>query len=69
MYDTNNNASMWMKYMRIRVSIDVCLPLIRYKNIKKKDGSQGRVTFKYERLTIFCFLCCLVGHSKRYCPK
>ena len=38
-YDNNNNSSVWREYMRIKVSIDVCLPLVRYKNIKKKNGS------------------------------
>ena len=27
------------------------------------------VTFKYECLPIFCFLCDLLDHSERFCPK
>ncbi|XVF44778.1 hypothetical protein PTKIN_Ptkin02bG0151200 [Pterospermum kingtungense] len=68
-YDINNNSSVWREYMRIRVTIDVRLRLVRYKNIKKRDGSQGKVYFKYERLNTFCFVCSLLGHSKRFCSK
>ncbi|XVF39054.1 hypothetical protein PTKIN_Ptkin01aG0004900 [Pterospermum kingtungense] len=55
--------------MKVRLLLDVPLLLARYKMIKKWDGSLFKVTFKYERLTIFCFICGLLGHSKRFCPK
>ena len=27
------------------------------------------IEFKYERLNIFCFICGLLGHTEKLCPK
>ncbi|XVF55969.1 hypothetical protein PTKIN_Ptkin06aG0078500 [Pterospermum kingtungense] len=35
-YGLNNSSLVWRKYMRIKVAIDVCLPLACYKMIKKR---------------------------------
>lgn len=29
----------------------------------------GDSTFKYERLGLFCFMCCLIGHSDQLCDQ
>lgn len=68
-YDATNESSVWRQYMRIRVAINVNEPLKRCKKIKRSDGSSFVVTFKYERLQIFCFICGKVGHSESYCDK
>lgn len=68
-YDSTNSTSTWRQYMQLRVAIDVTKPLKRGKRIKKPDGSSFVVSFKYERLHIFCFLCGRIGHSERFCEN
>jgi len=42
-------------FLRIRVSVDVSLPLCRGRIISMEDGTENWVTFKYERLpNIWC---------------
>lgn len=55
--------------MRVRVSIDVRKPLKRRMRIKKTGGEWIWIDFKYERLNIFCFICGLLGHTEKQCPK
>lgn len=62
-YDAKNNSSIWMKYMRIKIKLDVRKPLKRKKKIKRKDGSETQSFCKYERLGDFCFVCGLVSHT------
>ena len=58
-YDANNNLGSWRNYMRIRVLLDVRLPLKRRKKIRMEDGAWAYIEFKYERMGTFCSLC---GH-------
>ena len=39
--------------MRIRVRLDVRLPLLRWKKIRKADARLVIVCFQYERLGVF----------------
>ncbi|XP_075479012.1 uncharacterized protein At4g02000-like [Primulina tabacum] len=68
-YDISNNSSIWRNFMRIRVTIDATKPLKRFKKIRKQGGDWMIVNFKYERLTQFCFICGLLGHTDRFCEK
>lgn len=65
--DPNNFVGGWRNYLRIRVSIDVRLPLKRRMKLKKKDGACFWVVFKYERLHTFCYYCGILGHSMQFC--
>ncbi|KAH9705864.1 CCHC-type domain-containing protein [Citrus sinensis] len=67
--DEHNFMGVWRTYMRIRVSIDVRKPLKRRMKIKKEGGEWICIDFKYERLNIFCFICGLLGHTEKQCPK
>lgn len=67
--DPNNFMGVWRNYMRLRVSIDVRKPLKRRLRLKKEGGEWFWVEFKYERLNTFCFICGLLGHTKKLCPK
>ena len=55
--------------MRIKVKIDVRLPLKMWKKISCKGGSGSIVSFKNERLPNFCFICGLLGHIELFYPK
>lgn len=68
-YDLKNNSSIWREFMRIRVRLDIRKPLKRRKKICKKDKSEVVVNCKYEKLGEICFLCGLLFHTDRFCPK
>jgi hypothetical protein len=66
-YDKNNNTSFWRQYMRLRVKIDVRLPLKKDTRVKDREGNWCIVKFKYEKLGTFCFICGIMGHSENRC--
>ena len=53
--------------MRIRVLLDVWLPLKTRKKIRMEDGAWAYIEFKYERMGTFCFLCGQMGHFDHFC--
>ncbi|KAH9684396.1 reverse transcriptase domain-containing protein [Citrus sinensis] len=56
--DPNNLMGVWRNFMRIRIA--------------SEEGGGGEwfwVDFKYERLNVFCFICGLLGHTEKLCPK
>lgn len=55
--------------MRLRVRVDVRKPLKCRKKICKKDKTEVMVSCKYEKLCDFCFICGLLSHTERFCPK
>lgn len=55
--------------MRVRVQIDVRNPIKKTMNIRRPGGSYIQVSFRYERLGIFCFYCGILGHSDKFCLK
>ncbi|MBA0787457.1 hypothetical protein Gotri_025211, partial [Gossypium trilobum] len=67
-YDTKHIGGVFRNYMRIRVLIDVRIPLKRRKRIMASCSKQFYGKFKYEKLTLFCFLCGCLGHSDKFCP-
>lgn len=54
--------------MRYRVQLDVCLPLKRKKRLLFEGDKEGHAFFQYERLILFCFLCCKLGNGEGFCP-
>jgi hypothetical protein len=66
-YDKNNNTSFWRQFMRVRVRIDVRVPLKKDTKVMNKQGGWCTVKFKYEKLGIFCFVCGLMGHAENKC--
>lgn len=68
-YDQSNNASIWREYMRLKIKVDVRLPIKRRKKICRRDKSECIVNCKYEKLGDFSFLCGLLSHTERFCKK
>lgn len=60
-YDKNNNTSFWWQYMRLRVKIDVRMPLKKQTKLKNKGCT---INFRYEKLSMFYSVCGLLGHSE-----
>ena len=55
------------RYLRIRVDVDVSLPLLRGKILERADGSSFWVDFQYEDLPTFCYRCGCLGHGGNEC--
>ncbi|KAH1080472.1 hypothetical protein J1N35_020233 [Gossypium stocksii] len=55
-------------HMRIRVRMNVRQPFKRRKKLVLSQSKQIYVNFKYEKLTLFCFLRGRLGHGKMFCP-
>lgn len=68
-YDPSNSASIWREYMRLKIKVDVRMPLKRKKKICKRDRTECIVNCKYEKLGDFCFICGLLSHTERFCRK
>jgi hypothetical protein len=58
----------WGYCLRIRVSIDLSKPLKRGRELVV-GGTTQWVTFKYEKLLLFCFNCGRVVHQQQGCPE
>uniref|UniRef100_A0A803QSS3 Reverse transcriptase n=1 Tax=Cannabis sativa TaxID=3483 RepID=A0A803QSS3_CANSA len=65
----NNFMGIWRDYMRIRVTIDLSKPLKRQMRLRKLSEEWFWITFKYENVPTFCFICGMSGHSERFCAK
>nr|GMC76582.1 uncharacterized protein LOC109174453 [Ipomoea batatas] len=66
--DRNFDGSI-RQFFRVRVAIDVWKPLKKGMRMKKDSGEWFAVSFKYERLPTFCFLCGVLGHAEKFCAK
>lgn len=54
-------------FMRIRVNIDIRQLLCRGRKVGTAGGDVHWVSFKYERLTNFCYRCELITHGEQDC--
>lgn len=48
--------------MRLKVRVDVRLPLKKDQKVRKTGGEWCVAKFKFERLEIFCFCLWVFGH-------
>ncbi|KAM6592919.1 hypothetical protein CsatA_000622 [Cannabis sativa] len=67
--DPNNFSRVWRDYLRIRVKIPLEKPLKKKKKLEMQGGLVCHVTFKYEDLPTFCFICGVLGHTKKFCER
>lgn len=66
-YDPSNDSSIWHNYMRIQVKVDVRVPLKNERKVWVVGREWCVVSFKYEKLGIFCFVCGCLGHTEQKC--
>lgn len=66
---SSNFVGVWREYMRVRVTIDLSKPLKRHMKIRQTGDSWYWITFKYENVPTFCFICGIIGHSEKLCSK
>ncbi|XP_075665270.1 uncharacterized protein LOC142634918 [Castanea sativa] len=55
-------------FMRVKVTLDISLPLCRGRLITLENGNKHWVSFKYERLPNLCYWCGQLDHNDRDCP-
>ncbi|KAK4397799.1 hypothetical protein Sango_1255400 [Sesamum angolense] len=60
---------MWDSSMRLRVELDISKPLKRFRQLRTTRGEGLVVSFTYERLPNFCYLCGLLGQVDRNCVR
>ncbi|KAK4421419.1 hypothetical protein Salat_2092400 [Sesamum alatum] len=53
--------------MKVHVSLDVRRPLLGHTKIRTANGNETVVTFSYEHLGNFCYLCWMIGHVDSIC--
>ena len=52
-------------FVRVRVRIDVLKPLSRVRRVVLDEDTKIWVSFKYEKLTNFCYCCGMVSHDEK----
>ena len=80
--DLDDNGEAMGEYMRIKVRIDINSPIPRFTELTIEDDQEGdeqgmvkggcevkTVTFKYEYLPDFCYICGIIGHTEKGCPS
>ncbi|KAL0314002.1 UNVERIFIED_CONTAM: hypothetical protein Sangu_2244600, partial [Sesamum angustifolium] len=60
--DLDRDRSSWGSFLRIRVSLNIKRYLCRALTLHTTDRDDPIITFAYERLPNFCYLCGCLGH-------
>jgi hypothetical protein len=63
------NPPRWFEgdYVRVRASIDVTAPLIRFAPLSLGAGKRTLLQVKYEKIGYFCHVCGILGHDMEEC--
>lgn len=56
-----------MKYIQVQVSLDTTQALKSGCTIKRENGDTLWISFKYERLSDFCYGCGRIDHTEKAC--
>lgn len=56
-------------FIRVKVAVPTSKPLRQGGFIGGLDGKSSWVSFKYERLPLFCHFCGLLGHDLKHCVE
>ncbi|KAL0444501.1 UNVERIFIED_CONTAM: hypothetical protein Slati_2172800 [Sesamum latifolium] len=65
--EMEDSGRAWGSSLRIRVALNFTQPLIRALSVCASMGDELVVSFTYERLQNFCYLCGRLGHIDTYC--
>jgi hypothetical protein len=65
--DLAGDGAGWGRCLRIRVEIDLVKPLERGRALRL-EGKSYWVSFRYEKLPMFCFECGRIVHGDKGCP-
>ncbi|KAL0326209.1 UNVERIFIED_CONTAM: hypothetical protein Sradi_5190200 [Sesamum radiatum] len=65
--DMDTAGHVWGSHIRIRISIDITKPLKRVLKLRTTLGDEQLLSFAYERLPNFCYLCGCLGHLSKFC--
>ncbi|XP_059441720.1 uncharacterized protein At4g02000-like [Corylus avellana] len=65
--DVAGDGEGWGRCLRIRVVIDITKPLERGRSLQL-EGKHVWVSFRYEKIPLFCFNCGRIVHSSKGCP-
>ncbi|KAL5568428.1 hypothetical protein UlMin_025003 [Ulmus minor] len=58
----------WGRFLRIRIVVDISMPLKRLVKLCLKEGSTpDTLLLQFERLPIFCYRCGMLGHQVQEC--
>ncbi|KAK7843803.1 hypothetical protein CFP56_011894 [Quercus suber] len=55
--------------MRVKVALPISKPLGRWAFLAGSSGQRTWVSFRYERLALFCHHCGLLGHDLKHCAQ
>ncbi|KAH1039745.1 hypothetical protein J1N35_041488 [Gossypium stocksii] len=67
-YDTSISTMGIQKFMHIRIRLDATIPLKRKKKILIDKNRIVYARFRYEKLSLFCFICGKLSHGESFCP-
>ncbi|KAL0430337.1 UNVERIFIED_CONTAM: hypothetical protein Sradi_0659700 [Sesamum radiatum] len=65
--DADSAGHVWGSSMRLRVSLDVSKPLRRVLKLRTTLGDEQLLSFTYEKLPNFCYICGCLGHLSKFC--
>ncbi|OMP03234.1 hypothetical protein COLO4_10561 [Corchorus olitorius] len=67
--DTCGDKVAWGKFLRIRACLNVNKPLRRGMILTAPNGGKILVSFRYEKLPDFCYVCGCLNHTENECEK
>ncbi|KAH9782561.1 hypothetical protein KPL71_008951 [Citrus sinensis] len=67
--ETDENGECLGEFARIRVLINITLPLKKILFLKQEGESDIQMPVVYERLPDFCYCCGIIGHQYKECAK
>ncbi|CAN0874954.1 hypothetical protein LINGRAHAP2_LOCUS10546 [Linum grandiflorum] len=66
-YNERNANFLPDAYMRIRIALDVRVPLLQEIQVLIHNNSELTCPLKCERLPLFCYICGILGHVEKHC--